>query len=371
MRDLRVIIVIDNFRIGGIQRLALDQLCALSDMGIPAEIHYRQLQATAENPNFLDLESKRISQKALKILPMPSSRVMQLLHFANLFWSRRFTLVLNLSVGATVILRLAKLMTFSFTPIYTSIQQLPSLSAPVQRWKRFVYASFSNRLYCGSNAFVLDWNERLCKNLLSRVTLGVNLPNLIRNGVYLGRLPTRATSAGTIQNSNRVVFIGRNVAWKNSELVVSLLRARDNHNLSALIVVPSISDKTVSELKTEFGSRIQFEIGKKIEDIVFEVGDINIYPVNYGPHARYIESISINCLEMACLGIPSLVTCGGCSTWPELLEMGFFYEVDWSCSKCVKLALESAKSFNPNENLIKRAQQLVSVENMFKSLFQP
>jgi len=66
MRHLRVVIVIDNFRIGGIQRLALDQLCALSDMGIPAEIHYRQLQATAENPNFLNLESKRISEKAQK-----------------------------------------------------------------------------------------------------------------------------------------------------------------------------------------------------------------------------------------------------------------------------------------------------------------
>lgn len=146
--------MIDNFHIGGIQRLALDQLCALSDMGIPAEIHYRQLQATAENPNFLNLEFKRISEKALKIRPMPSSRVKQLVHFVYLFWSRKFTLVLNLSVGATVILRIAKLITFSFTPIYTSVQQLPSLSAPVQRWKRFVYASFSNRLYCGSNASV-------------------------------------------------------------------------------------------------------------------------------------------------------------------------------------------------------------------------
>ena len=34
--------VLDNFRIGGIERLALDQLFALSDMGISAVAYYRQ-----------------------------------------------------------------------------------------------------------------------------------------------------------------------------------------------------------------------------------------------------------------------------------------------------------------------------------------
>lgn len=66
---------------------------------------------------------------------------------------------------------------------------------------------------------------------------------------------------------------------------------------------------------------------------------------------------------MACLGIPSLITQGGSVTWPELVEMGFLYEVDWSDSKSLGSALKKAKSFLPNEDSIHRAKQLISIEN--------
>lgn len=223
-----MLIVVDNFRIGGIERLALDQLCILSDLGIASEAHYRQSRATAENLNFLSLESKRISEKSLKIQPMPSSRFLQLIHLSYLLRSQKFSPVINLSVGATIILRIAKFFAFSSTPIHTIVQQLPSLSAPMQRWKRFVYAACSNNLYCYSHVVVQDWNERIRKNLLSRLTLGLKKPSLLRNGVYLGRLPVVTKNIVTNAKTNRLVFVGRNVAWKNPELIVSLLRARIN-----------------------------------------------------------------------------------------------------------------------------------------------
>jgi hypothetical protein len=56
---------------------------------------------------------------------------------------------------------------------------------------------------------------------------------------------------------------------------------------------------------------------------------VHIYPVNYGSSAKFIESVSLNCLEMACLGVPSVVTKGGLSTWQDLQEFGIFVEVDW------------------------------------------
>jgi hypothetical protein len=370
MRDLRVLIVVDNFRIGGIQRLALDQLCMLSDLGIASEALYRQFRATAENPNFLNLESKRISEKSLKIESMPNSRFLQLIQMIRLFRSQKFSAVINLSVGATIILRFAKLFAFSSTPIHTIVEQLPSLSAPLQRWKRFVYAAFSNHLYCYSRAVVQDWNDRIGKNLISRFTLGLRRPSLLRNGVYLGRLPEVTQNENTKVKRGRIVFIGRNVAWKNPELVVSLLRAKKNQELTALIVVPSIDQNYIDELMAEFGSRIQFEIGKRIEDVEFKDGDINIYPVNYGPQAQFIESISINCLEMACLGIPSLITQGGSETWPELVEIGLLYEVDWNNPESLDSALERAKSLVPDKILVNKAQKLISIENNLESLIK-
>ena len=120
----------------------------------------------------------------------------------------------------------------------------------------------------------------------------------------------------------------------------------------------------------EFGSRIQFEIGKRIEDVAFKANDINVYPVNYGPQAPFIESISINCLEMACLGIPSLITQSGSETWPELVEMGLLYEVDWNNPESLDSALERAKSFVPDETLVNRAQNLIFIENNLRSIVQ-
>jgi len=370
MRDLRVLIVVDNFRIGGIERLALDQLCMLSDLDIPSEAHYRQFRATAENPNFLSLEAKRISEKSLKIKSMPDSRFSQIIHISRLLRAQRFNVVINLSVGATIILRIAKFFSFSTTQIHTIVQQLPSLSAPLQRWKRFVYATFSNHLYCYSHAVAKDWNNRISKNLLSRFTLGLRRPSVLRNGVYLGRLPVVAQNSVTKIKTNRIVFIGRNVSWKNPELIASLLRAKKNRDLTALIVMPSISQNYIGKLMSEFGSRVQFEIGKRIEDVIFKEGDVNVYPVNYGPQAPFIESISINCLEMACLGIPSLITKGGSETWPELVEMGLLYEVDWNNSESLDSALERAKSLVPDETLVNRAQKLISIENNLRSLIQ-
>ena len=36
------------------------------------------------------------------------------------------------------------------------------------------------------------------------------------------------------------------------------------------------------------------------------------------------ESISINCLEMACVGVPSFVTMGGLHTWQDLESSQIF-----------------------------------------------
>jgi hypothetical protein len=126
----------------------------------------------------------------------------------------------------------------------------------------------------------------------------------------------------------------------------------------------------VNELKNEFGARIQFAIGKRIEDVEFRIGDINLYPVNYGSDARFIEGISINCLEMACLGIPSLITKNGSETWPELVDLGFIHEVDWNNPQSIQSALERAKFFMPDKILMSKAQQLISVKNNLELLLQ-
>ena len=362
--------VLDNFRVGGIERLALDQLFALSDMGISAVAYYRQEKATKENPNFLELEAERIAQKSIEINAMPEGDLAQLRILVHFFRNNNVSTVINHSVGAGVTLRLAKILSRKRVTVKTFIHQLPTLSAPVQRIKRFIYALTSDELYGYSVAVVQDWNERLDRNPLSKVLLGWKRPGVLRNGIYLNRLPRLQLPSEEKFKQIRMVFIGRGVAWKNKEFIISSLRAMAQNQVRALLVLPSIESEARETLTAEFGELIEFEIGKKVEDIFFNQYDINIYPVNYGPQAQFIESISLNCLEMACLGIPSLVTKEGCSTWPELEIAGVIKEVDWNQSNNFEIALYAASQARFDSGKIDEFKSIISIENNLRAILQ-
>ena len=362
--------VLDNFRIGGLERLALDQLFALSDMGISAVAYYRQEKATRENPNFLDLEAERIAQKRIQIVAMPEGDLAQLRVLVHFLRDNNVSTVINHSVGASVTLRLAKIFSRKRVTVKTFIHQLPTLSAPMQRIKRFIYALTSDELYGYSVAVVQDWNERLGRNPLSKVLLGWKRPSVLRNGIYLNRLPRLHPLKEEQSKHVRMVFIGRGVAWKNKEFMISSLRSMAQNQIRALLVLPSIESEARETLAAEFGELIEFEIGKKVEDIFFTKNDINIYPVNYGPKARFIESVSLNCLEMACLGIPSLVTKKGCSTWPELEIAGVIKEVDWNQSNNFEIALYSASQARFDSGKIDEFRSMISIENNLRAILQ-
>lgn len=369
MPGRRVLILVDNLRMGGIQRLALDQLLIFSDLELPAEIHFRQRRATMDNPNFLSLESTRIAERKLNICSMPESRIFQFIYLIRLYRSRDFTDVVNFSLGGTVLLKLAQVPSLRRPTIHTIVEQLPTLSAPIQRYKRFIYSCFSDRLYGYSQAVVWDWNARLNRNPLLRF-LFRKRPNVHRNGVYLDRLPMPELDHGAISGRRRLVFIGRNVGWKNPDLVLDMLRSDTGKTLSALLVVPIIDKSFVNSLTTEFGERVEFIVGKRIEDVAFKSGDIHVYPVDYGPSAKFTESVSINCLEMACLGIPSLVTQNGTHTWPELLELGLLVEVNWSNRESIQDSLRQAMKFQASEPILSRAREVISIRRNVSELLR-
>jgi glycosyltransferase involved in cell wall biosynthesis len=360
----RVLLVVDNFRVGGLERLALDQLYILKDLGIQAEARYRQVEVTKNLPNFLELEEKRIREKNIEIIGLPEGDLSQLGHFVRLFRKNSFTLIINHSVGAAVILRMAILLTRKNINLKTFIHQLPTLSAPIQRYKRFIYSLFSHQTYGYSAAVTKDWNSRvqgkwfLPSFLRKKMTI-----QTLRNGIYLDRLPKLKPASPGKTNNKRLVFIGRNVGWKNLDKIFNLLRERELAEFSALVIVPMVNPEQLERAEKEFSSRINFEIGKKIEDIEFGIGDIHVYPVDYGSNAKFVESISLNCLEMACLGIPSLIAVNGSETWADLVEQGHFYEVDWNSKDDVAKAVKALSYHTSQERFIEEARRTVSIEN--------
>jgi hypothetical protein len=83
-----------------------------------------------------------------------------------------------------------------------------------------------------------------------------------------------------------------------------------------------------------------------------------------------IESISLNCLEMASIGIPSLITAGGLNTWPEFSNTSMFVEVDWNNTALVvdQILNASHRRTNPKES--ERLRNLISINRQLTKFCQ-
>jgi hypothetical protein len=97
---------------------------------------------------------------------------------------------------------------------------------------------------------------------------------------------------------------------------------------------------------------------------------VHLYPANYGPGARFVESVSLNCLELACLGVPTVLTKGGLGTWPDLSELSIFFETDWEDSGLVanQILAVSKKTYSKSE--IEKMAGYIDIQNQISNLLR-
>jgi len=307
--------------------VALDEAYGLSKMGHKVKILILDSERSIDRHTFLEIESGRIKQHEVDVEFIGDRLLMQIL---ELFTHKRLgndvSLFISHSLRATVLCKLNILKISRRKNLYSTIHQLPTLSRPIQRLKRFCYAQFTDVLFAYSHAVKQDWEDRASRNFLSRAFFKKEIL-LNRNGIYLHRLPRRSEVNNV--SANRLIFLGRNTNWKGLNTFIDLAKTKALKSYDLLLIIPDFTILDFKEIAPELSHRVQLVTSSKLEDYTPRHGDVHIYPVNYGSSAKFIESISLNCLEMACLGVPSVVTKGGLSTWQDLKEFGIFVEVDW------------------------------------------
>jgi hypothetical protein len=167
-----------------------------------------------------------------------------------------------------------------------------------------------------------------------------------------------------------MIFLGRIATWKGLETLFKLAQHPKLFHASILIIVPAIDKNFSKRMPIRLMNRIQIQTGTTINNFVPKPGDVHIYPTNFGKNIKYTESISINCLEMACLGVPSLVTKGGVKTWPELDKFKILIEADWqNFEECVELIIKNSKEYFSSDHM-KSIQEIINIENQFQTINQ-
>ena len=368
---MQIYLVVENLQLGGYQRLALDQAYCFSKMGHSVSI-ISMAANSPEEDNLEKLEEDLIDRYRVRVIHCGGSRFRQLNAMRKLIGrTNPGQPIIVHSLRASVIIYFIKILFGRDYRILTTIHQLPSLSAPLQRLKRYFYAQFCDYLFAYSEAVKLDWESRLSKSVLLRSIIFPKKINLLRNGIFLDRLPKRA---GPISHQSpqvfpkRIVYLGRVTSWKGLGKFYSSVLLPELSQSEILMMIPSVSSGNIGELMAPVAfSRTTVVSGKTILGYSPSQLDIHFYPVEYPRNAKFIESISLNCLEMACLGVRSFVTAGGVGTWPDLLSAKIFVEVDWNqLNDQIATKLEAAK-VQLSEDQIVRIRETIDIQNQIDS----
>ena len=135
-----------------------------------------------------------------------------------------------------------------------------------------------------------------------------------------------------------------------------------NQNCRFLIFSPDNDSEVVNEFRQSFDERIEIVIGKSPQYLTPAPNDVHVYGVDYGQGFKFPESVSTNCLEMAYLNIPSMVTAGGAANWPELKDGNLIYEVNWENEKSVIEVISKIFLSKLNRSVPVGFREAVSVE---------
>ena len=211
----QILIICDDFQIGGIQRLALDQAYELNRRGISSQILVLRAKPDSITASFVKSEKELIESLAIQITYLPGSRARQFVGLKKLLNKENYNYILGHSLRGTVLIWFIRLFINYNLTIITTIHQLPSMSAPTQRIRRFIYSQFADKLYIYSVAAKNDWNFLRKHNPFIWLISSRRKTQLCRNGVFLPRLSLKESNFKSQPKIlKRFVFIGRLTAWK-------------------------------------------------------------------------------------------------------------------------------------------------------------
>lgn len=360
-----IVLIVENLKIGGYQRLCLDQAYELSERNIPCRILVLNESSTETNDGLDSMESDLIKRFKIEIIYVTGSRLDQFKKFHKIFSvEKNPSIVISHTLRATVIINLLRKISSCDLKILTTIHQIPLLTDKRQRFKRYIYSQFTDSLFGYSTAVVSLWNAGIEKSFLLKLFCKRKKITLLRNGIYLNRLPV----AYEKENKLRVIFLARETFWKGFNRIPELMQKSALVDSRFLLIMPKLASNFEQDFPDNLRERIDLLIGKTIKSLSPSEGDVHIYPTNYGLQDVLIESISLNCLEMACLGIPSFITEGGLSTWPEFVGSPLFIEESWKDlnETSSKILSVSRKGLQIEESI--KLRKIINISNQIDDL---
>ena len=368
--DLKFVIVAENLRIGGVQRLLMDETYQFLEWNDKPEIV--SLTPKLQGDHLPDLDQEYQLSKKLKIAYLNSNKFEQIKYFHGLLRKKEAPRVfITHSTTGAALIRISSLLAFKKVLIILQIHQLISLSDKNQQMKRIFYSLFANQVLFSSNQFLAEWELFLSKKKILKVIYRKKLI-FDRMGVYLPRLASVDFTKQRLCNSNvpHLIFLSRVTTWKGFEKFKSITDQFASPKIHTLAMTASSYRKDIlnpDEFNTDY-SHVVFN--SSVTSLQLNIGSVHLYPSDYGPKVKFPQSIGMNVLEMISQGIPSLISKEGFESWPELRDTELLKIVEWKNSEEVSMAIAAATTLSPElrKSEFNKLAEIISIENHCRRL---
>ena len=369
---INYLIVLDSLNIGGKERLALDQAYFLHSSGCDVKIIILNY-STEYNLAMFTMDQKFSEVPTIEIIFFSGSRFKQFFELMRLVtkFHRNF-IVITHSTRALVLTRMASFISPNTLVVHTMNQSL-ALSDNKQAFKIAFYSLFAQHLLAGCQPFIDEWKLYVNSSSIKKIIFSSKKITLNRNGLYIPRLLNIKNSTEyPPKKGKKILYLGRVVEWKGTKIYGQVSNHVNKKNIKSVIAIPTILTESQQLRFGVVNTPMEQIIGKPPTQIPNIDDIVHIYPADYGVKSNSRESISLNVMELLCLGVPSIITENGRSTWPELINYSMLQDCDWNSLDKIEASLEKLFSLSESQKLEAKllAQKIFSIENNLEGILK-
>jgi hypothetical protein len=364
----KVYLALDDMRVGGIQRLVMDEAYSLSDLG--HEVHIINFGMEFDSDSIVNLDRMNdeiLESRLISILSLPQSKIAKLMILRTLVRKGRIEKVICHSPSTAMWFRVASSISLRKIQVFLWIHQVLSLSDRSQATKRVILSMFATKIYFSAIQFKFEWElnsvDRFLRMFRRKQGRAVD-----RLGIYLPRVLSGVKSFECTSASTHLIYASRLTPWKGLDKFEQLVnRTPDTHPVILTVNLPD----TISPIIETARDRKNHLFVCEPPNVIANFGkSVHIYPTDYGDKVKFPQSIGLNVMEFAILGIPSLISREEITTYPQILESPLVEMVDWMNIDEVKnlIAALANLGIEERQEAAKEVQDSCSIESHINTL---
>ena len=366
--ELRAFLAVDDLRVGGIQRLVMDEAYALSDEGY--RVYIVNFSGVRENDSIIyvdEMTVEKLLAKSISITNLPSGKYSKLCKLRSFMIENELSSVICHSPSASLWFRTAALSYFRQVKISLWIHQVLSLSDWKQALKRVILSTTADKIYFSAVQFKLEWEANLVDRVFRQLKSDQNRV-VDRLGVHIPRVLSNAGGFDCEPVLTHLIYASRLTPWKGLEKFDRIIeRNPDYHPIVLTVNVPGDLSSSILDAETLEGHLL---VCKSPNFVANQRKTVHIYPTDYGKKVKNPQSIGLNVMEFAVLGIPSLISPEVISTYPEILNSILVESVDWEESELVDSKIIALANLTQSErkNAALQMQGICSIQHHVATL---